>query len=563
MRSGVLAGMAVLMAWAGTVVSVPVASADPAPGVSVAPMPVLAVPLAQAGQVHVWGADPYHQWGPSDNVVLPESLNGVAVSQVALGTSVGLAVTAAGKVVGWGNNVPARLEKIPPEIEAADVVQVAVGPTGASYAGAVTRDGRVLTWGLKRKFTTPLDVPAGLTGVVQLAIPDLNAVALKADGSVVAWGTVPSLNDVPAQLQAPGSVRAIATGQSQAWALTTQGTIVAWGQPDPLHPLPSQVLIPGNVKAIAPFGDSGGMAILADDTLVAWGRSTGAGQIPASVFAATPVSIASNDNFMAMMDTDGVLHHWTPGFPYQTNVELSVPAGLHGPAIAQFGVSNDSVGAVVVTKMLPAVAPSIAGGATVGGTLTGTPGTFSASPTSVTGQWLADGAAIPGATGATLSLTAGMVGKKITYQSTASKPGESTVSSTSTAVTVAPASDNNPLAPAKVRSKTKVSKVTAAKKGAKVTVTGKVTASKSPAGKAKVMIKKGKKTILAKTTKVTTKGAVKLTVKKFAQLVAKKTKAKGKKARTAYRGKYIVTITYTGNTQVNPSTAAKKFTIKK
>ncbi|MBB3040379.1 hypothetical protein [Nocardioides soli] len=536
-------------------------------------MPVMAVPLALAGEVKVWGLDDVGQ------ATVPASLKGVAVSQVALGDTVALALTAAGKVVAWGTNSPARLEKIPAEVANADVVQIAVGSTSTSYAGAVTRDGRVLTWGPKSKFATPLDVPVGLTGVTQLATNERNAVALKADGSVVAWGaddsTSHGLNEVPAQLRAPGSAQAVTMDGFTAFALTTQGTVVAWGtesRRETTQKLPEQVEVPGNVRAVTSAA-GWGFALLADNTLLPWGGSHLYQALPASMLTATSVSMTGSGAGLGLVDTSGVIRYGcavcshSPDLP----VEEPVPAELIGAAVAQFVVGPpqhresgySTNGAVVVTKMLPAVAPSIAGGATVGGTLTGTPGTFSASPTSVTGQWLADGAAIPGATGATLSLTAGMVGKKITYQSTASKPGESTVSSTSTAVTVAPASDNNPLAPAKVRSKTKVSKVTAAKKGAKVTVTGKVTASKSPAGKAKVMIKKGKKTILAKTTKVTTKGAVKLTVKKFAQLVAKKTKAKGKKARTAYRGKYIVTITYTGNTQVNPSTAAKKFTIKK
>jgi len=209
-------------------------------------------------------------------------------------------------------------------------------------------------------------------------------------------------------------------------------------------------------------------------------------------------------------------------------------------------------GAVIITKLLRADLPQVTGAARVGSVLSGVPGTFSAVPDSVTSQWLVGG--VPAGSSAQLTVTEAMVGKSISYQSTASKAGE-TKTSTSAAVTPNP--------PAKVVSKAQVVKVSVAKKAASVTVIGKVTASKSPAGTAKVTIKKGKKTIITKTVAVSAAGAAKLVVKKFAKLVAKKLHATGEKAKTAYLGKYQVTIAYAGNTQVQASTGSGRFTIKK
>ncbi|TYL55924.1 hypothetical protein FXB39_01625 [Nocardioides sp. BGMRC 2183] len=548
MRRGavLVAALAVGVAGAVGAVAPPVASAE-----EVAPLttPGMAVPLERAGELKLWGDNTY------DQATVPASLRGVAISQVVFPAAATLALTADGRVVGWGGN-PYRLQLVPDEVASAKVAQITAGGYGSQYAGAVTRDGRVLTWGSKRAHPTPLNVPAGLRGVKQMAFAGFAAAAVKDDGTVVAWGKPDyGLTSVPEGLKAT----AITAQASRFYALTEQGTVAQWGTE---YPLPESVQIPGNVKAIA-SSTNATFALLADDTLVAFG---GAGLPPAEFLAANPLLLANGGVIeFAYVDQERAIHYWNSEDQLGTRPPGEVPAELDGQNLAQivlgFSFSSSSgypaslVGGVIVTKMLRAAPPKITGTARVGSRLTATPGTFSGAPDDVAGQWLANGAPIAGATGTSLVLTSAMVGKRISYESTATKAGEETVSSTSTPVTVAAAG--------KVASKTKVVKVAVAKKAAKVSVTGKVTASKSLAGKAKVTIKKGKKAIVAKSVKVNAKGAVQLTVKKFAQLVAKKLRAKGKKAKTAYRGKYTVTIAYAGNAQVKASKATKKFTIRR
>ncbi|QWF24136.1 hypothetical protein KM427_10840 [Nocardioides sp. LMS-CY] len=556
-RSGrvrpVVVGVALALAVGAASAVVPTAPAVAAadPRMSVAPMPVTAVPLAQAGEVAVWGHNDAGQ------ATVPASLAGVAVSQVAVAESVVLALTAAGKVVGWGGNL-GRLQRIPDEVSKADVAQIATGTS--EFAGAVTRDGRVLMWGITTRRPSPLSVPAGLTGVTQLVLANWNAVALKADGSVVAWGADEALNQIPPAL-AGVRTKAIVAGNDTAYALTEDGTVIPWGNvANVISKMPASVLQPGNVKAIGALG-YGGVAVLADDTVVQWDIR----EVSDTSWLAgsAPVSVSAGGGFAGMVDSDGVIHHWNEIATAESGL---VPAALNGRALAQFSVGPDRNGAVVITKMLRGADPTIAGTPTVGSTLTATPGTFSASPDAVTSQWLADGAPVAGASGAALSLTPALLGKKITYQSTATKAGETTISSTSAAVTV---TEPAPVATPKVASTTKVLKVKVAKNAKKLAVTGKVTAAKPVTGKAKVTIKKGKKTIVAKTVKVSAKGSVALTVKKFGKLVIKKLtpKKKGKKGKKgkkpSYYGKYVVSIDYAGNAQVDPSKAAKKFTVKK
>src|SRR5699024_6119504 len=79
---------------------------------------------------------------------------------------------------------------------------------------------------------------------------------------------------------------------------------------------------------------------------------------------------------------------------------------------------------------------SISGTPEVGKTLTGTPAEISDSGADVVNQWLADGEPIDGANGKKLTLTKQMLGKKITFKSTATRDGDEPVSSVSEAVTV-------------------------------------------------------------------------------------------------------------------------------
>ena len=71
-------------------------------------------------------------------------------------------------------------------------------------------------------------MPAGLIGVQAIAAGSYHTVALKDDGTVVAWGGDKWLgqSQVPAGLR---GVQAIAAGKYHTIALKNDGTVVAWG----------------------------------------------------------------------------------------------------------------------------------------------------------------------------------------------------------------------------------------------------------------------------------------------------------------------------------------------
>lgn len=101
---------------------------------------------------------------------------------------------------------------------------------------------------------------------------------------------------------------------------------------------------------------------------------------------------------------------------------------------------------VVVGKPENDLAPEVVGDATVGQSVECTTGAWRNAPTAYARQWLADGAEIGGATGATLALTAAQQGKRVSCRVTATNfvgPG----AATSSAVTVKAAKVDDPPQP--------------------------------------------------------------------------------------------------------------------
>ncbi|MEU0918736.1 hypothetical protein ABZ384_14985 [Streptomyces cyaneofuscatus] len=92
---------------------------------------------------------------------------------------------------------------------------------------------------------------------------------------------------------------------------------------------------------------------------------------------------------------------------------------------------------VTAARLASTKPPVISGPAKVGAKLTAGTGSWTAAPSSYAYQWKADGTAIAGATGATYTIPAKLLAKKITVTVTARRSGHPDGQSTSAAVTVA------------------------------------------------------------------------------------------------------------------------------
>ncbi len=181
-------------------------------------------------------------WGEN---MMPVGLSNVIA--VAAASFFSFAVKDDGTVVEWESqkSLPqyGQLLVIP---DLSNVVAIAVGET---YQGArnfaLRSDGTVANWGSEAiyKDATP---PAGLSNVVAIAVGDGHTLALKNDGTVIGWGFnkvgqatgVSTVNDpwisAGAQVRINGEILSnivsIAAGRGYSLALRKNGTVIAWGR---------------------------------------------------------------------------------------------------------------------------------------------------------------------------------------------------------------------------------------------------------------------------------------------------------------------------------------------
>lgn len=178
-----------------------------------------------------------------------------------------------------------------------------------------TTGGRLEVWGTANGLT---NLPAGLTNVVRIAAGANHALALKNDGTVVAWGSnTYGQTNVPAGL---ANVVDIAAGIQHSMALMSNGTVVAWG-----GDTYGQTNVPAgltNIIAIA-AGAYHSVALSANGTVTAWGNNAdGQTNVPAGLTNAVGVA-AGYEHSMAMLANGSVTAWGWNGFG-QTNV----PNGL-------------------------------------------------------------------------------------------------------------------------------------------------------------------------------------------------------------------------------------------
>jgi surface antigen len=109
--------------------------------------------------------------------------------------------------------------------------------------------------------------------------------------------------------------------------------------------------------------------------------------------------------------------------PAQQGHKISVTVSVSRTGYASASLTTPSTAAVLPGVLSNPVKPTVTGTPRVGLPLTATLGTWNPAPTALAGQWLADGVPVPGATSTTWIPSWKMVGKKMSFQVTASRTG--------------------------------------------------------------------------------------------------------------------------------------------
>ncbi len=269
------------------------------------------------GSVLAWGNNSAGQLGNggSDGKVSPFPLTGLdGTISVAAGTFYSLALKADGTVLAWGNNNNGQLGDGTFTSRATPFQVDGFGPgsrviaitAGGNHALALKSDGSVLAWGNNgsgqlgdgsfNSRTAPVQV-AGLgpgSGVIAIAAGDSHSLALKSDGTVVGWGAnftgqlgdnTNNTRNSPVQVNGfgPGSgVSAITAGSQHSLALKSDGSVLAWGAGfsgqlgdgtfnTKFTPVQVTGLGPGSSTVMIAAGNSYSLALKSDGSVLSWG----------------------------------------------------------------------------------------------------------------------------------------------------------------------------------------------------------------------------------------------------------------------------------------------------
>ena len=232
-----------------------------------------------------------------------------------------------GTVVAWGSNQYGQL------IIPAGLSGVTAIVAGGDHAVALKSDGTLVAWG---NGYGQWSIPVGLIEVTAIAAGFGHTVALKSDGTVVAWGrNLEGQTAIPSGLR---GVTAIAAGYVHTVALTSDGAVVAWGSNQF-----GQTTVPdagfSGVTAIV-AGDYHTVALKSDGTVVAWGRNDwGQTNVPAGLSGVK--AIAAGAAHTVALKSDGTVVAWGSFFWHnQSNRDIIVPAGLSGVTAIAAGQSN-------------------------------------------------------------------------------------------------------------------------------------------------------------------------------------------------------------------------------
>jgi len=244
--------------------------------------------------------------------------SGLGITQMPVDSLV--RVTTNSLLVAWGANNSGQAT-IPPGLN--DVKAVAVG---SEYNLALKPNGTVMAWGFGFRET---NVPPGLSNVIAVAAGLNHSLALRMDGTVVSWG-----DNVFRQTNVPPSatnIVAIAAAGEFNVAARANGTVVAWGRNQA-----GQTNVPPTLNDVVAVG--GGfvhaIALRTNGTVRAWGGND-FGQTDVPPGLSNVVAIASGWTHNLALKTDGRVVAWGNNDGGKTNV----PPGLSNVVAIAAGMS--------------------------------------------------------------------------------------------------------------------------------------------------------------------------------------------------------------------------------
>ena len=231
--------------------------------------------------------------------------------------------------VSWYHNQKLIASDTGPELS---LTSLAMEDSGTYYCVATNQSGLALSseyyltvvplaqWNIQGQWKNTFS--EGVTNAIRVSSGYEHRLALKTDGSVVAWGNnIFGQTDVPSDLN---DVIAVSAGGYHNLALRRDGSIVAWGLNDN-----GQTMVPDNATNIISIsaGKCHSLALRADGVVLAWGdNSFGQSKVPR--IPGIVIAIAAGKNHSLALTSTGSIIQW--GDPSVPNIMTE----SRGPFIA-------------------------------------------------------------------------------------------------------------------------------------------------------------------------------------------------------------------------------------
>jgi hypothetical protein len=238
-----------------------------------------------------------------------------------------LASRADSQVIVWGSfsYSDPNLANVPPS--ATNVIALAAGD---SHCVALKSDGTVLAWGGNEANAGETNVPSGLSNVVSIAAGSTHSLALRSDGTLAAWGQIyeSGVNITVPPAATNVAALALGSGAEHALVLKADGTVLDWGDVFYGSSLTNIPALARDVVAVA-SGATYGLALRSDGVVVTWGSGGMYGDTPPSVPASATniVAIATGWYGSAALRSDGTVLTWgsivTPRGSFTNFVDLA------------------------------------------------------------------------------------------------------------------------------------------------------------------------------------------------------------------------------------------------
>jgi alpha-tubulin suppressor-like RCC1 family protein len=241
-------------------------------------------------------------WGLATGGGLAIPLNFTNLTALVTGPGHRLGLRPDGTLVTWVGNPPAGLS---------NVVQAAAGGSSDAYGLALKADGTVVAWGQSSYGAT--NIPAGLTNVVKVAAGARHALAMRANGTILGWGD--SSGNVRNLSSLLDRFTDVAAGYEHSATLTRDGRVQTYGS----NSQGQQNIPPTATNVIAVVcGAYHTLALKADGTVVGWGQNT-SGQCNVPVGLSNAVAIATSSSSSFAITQDGAVVSWGDNSTGQRN----------------------------------------------------------------------------------------------------------------------------------------------------------------------------------------------------------------------------------------------------